>query len=53
MMFCLRDLLDLDIRIRVVQPFQGDMTECGLNIQERLVDIQSNDKAKAIALLPS
>uniref|UniRef100_A0A3Q3WKI0 DUF4371 domain-containing protein n=1 Tax=Mola mola TaxID=94237 RepID=A0A3Q3WKI0_MOLML len=42
------DLLDLDVRIWVVQPFQVDMTECGPAIQERLVDIQSNDEAKAI-----
>ncbi|XP_071771056.1 zinc finger BED domain-containing protein 5-like [Centroberyx gerrardi] len=42
-----RDLLNLDVPVWVVQPFQADVTECEPAIQERLVDIQCDDEAKA------
>uniref|UniRef100_A0A3Q3VS94 HAT C-terminal dimerisation domain-containing protein n=1 Tax=Mola mola TaxID=94237 RepID=A0A3Q3VS94_MOLML len=45
---CFRDLLDLDIPIWVVQPFQVEVTQCEPAIQEHLFDIQSDDEAKAI-----
>ncbi|KAM3874376.1 zinc finger BED domain-containing protein 5-like [Diretmus argenteus] len=43
-----RDLLNLDVPLWVVQPFQADVAECEPAIQEHLIDIQSHDEAKAI-----
>ncbi|KAM3833924.1 zinc finger BED domain-containing protein 5-like [Diretmus argenteus] len=43
-----RDLLNLDVPLWVVQPFQADVAECEPSIQEHLIDIQSDDEAKAI-----
>uniref|UniRef100_A0A3Q3B2L2 DUF4371 domain-containing protein n=1 Tax=Kryptolebias marmoratus TaxID=37003 RepID=A0A3Q3B2L2_KRYMA len=42
-----RDLLDLDVPVWVVQPFQADVVDCELAIQEHLVDIQCNIEAQA------
>ncbi|XP_071394012.1 zinc finger BED domain-containing protein 5-like [Centroberyx affinis] len=42
-----RDLLNLDVPIWVVQPFQADVTECEPAIQEHLIDIQCDDEAQA------
>ncbi|XP_071391322.1 zinc finger BED domain-containing protein 5-like [Centroberyx affinis] len=41
------DLLNLDVPIWVVQPFQADVTGCEPAIQEHLVDIQCDDEAQA------
>ncbi|XP_071397542.1 zinc finger BED domain-containing protein 5-like [Centroberyx affinis] len=42
-----RDLLNLDVPVWVVQPFQADVTECEPAVQEHLIDIQCDDEAQA------
>ncbi|XP_029281523.1 SCAN domain-containing protein 3-like isoform X2 [Cottoperca gobio] len=46
-----KDLLDLDVPIWVVQPFQADVVnKCEPAIQEHLIDIQCDDEAQATFL---
>lgn len=42
-----RDLLDLDVPVWVVQPFQADVVSCELPIQEHLVDLKCDVEAQA------
>lgn len=42
------DLLDLEVPVWVVQPFQVDMVDCDIAIQEHLVDVQCDVEAQAI-----
>uniref|UniRef100_A0A3B5LGI9 HAT C-terminal dimerisation domain-containing protein n=1 Tax=Xiphophorus couchianus TaxID=32473 RepID=A0A3B5LGI9_9TELE len=42
------DLLDLEVPVWVVQPFQADVVDCDIVIQEHLVDVQCDVEAQAI-----
>ncbi len=41
------DLLDLDVPLWVMQPFQADLAEAEPAIQEQLIDVQSDEEAEA------
>uniref|UniRef100_A0A3Q3B1D1 C2H2-type domain-containing protein n=1 Tax=Kryptolebias marmoratus TaxID=37003 RepID=A0A3Q3B1D1_KRYMA len=45
-----RDLLDLNVPVWMVQPFQADVVDCELAIQEHLVDIQCDIEFQATFL---
>ena len=45
---CFKDLLDLEVFPWLVEPFASNINECDSNMQEMLIDLQSDEEARAI-----
>ena len=44
----LKDLLDLEVFPWLVEPFASNINECDSTMQEMLIDVQSDEEARAI-----
>ena len=45
---CFKDLLDQEVFPWLVEPFASNINECDSNMQEMLIDLQSDEKVRAI-----